>query len=64
MALSSTAPQYEMAQVPVLFANSLVYSLAVFNMQPGDQFGYEATPRSVGKPPCNTAYTLRITQTR
>jgi len=64
MALSSTAPQYEMAQIPVLFANSLVYPSTVFNMQPGDQFGYEATPRSVGKPPCNTTYTLRIIQTR
>ena len=33
-------------------------------MQLGDQFRYEATPRSVGKPPCNTTYTLRIIQTR
>jgi hypothetical protein len=64
MALSSTAPQYEVAQVPVTFANSPVYPTAVFNMQPGDQFGYEATPRAVSSPPCNTTYTLRIIQTR
>ncbi|WP_210516492.1 T9SS type A sorting domain-containing protein [Hymenobacter terricola] len=61
---SNSAPQYEASQLPVPLANSPVYPATLFNMRPGDQFGYAETPQSVGSPPCTSTYTLRIIQTR
>jgi hypothetical protein len=61
---SSAAPQWQANALPVPLAGSLLSPLQVFNFQPGDRLGYEATPITMSGPRCTSDYTLRVIQSR
>jgi hypothetical protein len=60
----SPAPQWQASALPVSLAGSPLSPPLLFNFQPGDRLGYEATPISMSGPVCNRDFIMRVIQSR